>query len=247
MISQQEILSLAQRYNTPSFIPQDPVSFPHRYTREKDIEISAFIAQWLAYGRREMFLKVLDTLGKEMGDSPYIYIEKQQYLHHHNDTSNLYRFYTHEDYYMLCEALYNIYITQGKGKKTMQEILKEKIGEKTTNYKLVLETLISLFPNIKGVPQNLTSACKRLCMFLRWMVRKDGIVDFGLWDILSVEQLVIPVDTHVFQQSKRLGLCNRNSASFAAAMEITENLKKLIPHDPVLADFALFGMGVEKK
>lgn len=247
MISQKEIISLAQRYNTPLFIPQDPISFPHRYHEEKDIEISAFIAQWLAYGKREMFLKVLDVLGREMGKSPYAYIEKKQYSHHHDDTSNLYRFYTHEDYYLLCEALYDIYIVKGKGCKTMQDIIKDKIGEETLNYKLVLQTLISLFPNIKGIPQNLSSACKRLCMFLRWMIRKDGIVDFGLWDILPVDKLIIPVDTHVFQQSKRLGLCNRNTASFATAIEITENLKKLIPHDPVLADFALFGMGVEKR
>lgn len=247
MISQKEIISLAQRYNTPLFIPQDPISFPHRYHEEKDIEISAFIAQWLAYGKREMFLKVLDILGKEIGVSPYTYIEKKQYSHHHDDTSNLYRFYTHEDYYLLCEALYDTYIVKGKGCKTMQDIIKDKIGEETSNYKLVLQTLISMFPNIKGIPQNLSSACKRLCMFLRWMIRKDGIVDFGLWDILPVDKLIIPVDTHVFQQSKRLGLCNRNTASFATAIEITENLKKLIPHDPVLADFALFGMGVEKK
>ncbi|MCF0210432.1 MAG: TIGR02757 family protein [Bacteroidales bacterium] len=230
--------SLAKKYNTKDFIPADPISFPHRYLEKKDIEIAAFIAQWLAYGKRELFLRVLDSLGKEMGESPFLYIAQQKYISYKDDDTNLYRFYKKKDFYHLCSCLYDIYITKGKGEKSMEEIIRGN------NLQSVLENLISLFPDVKGIPQNTKSACKRLCMFLRWMVRNDNIVDFGIWQIISPKDLIIPLDTHVFQQSKRLGLTTRNDASFKTAIEITENLRKVFPSDPTIADFALFGYGV---
>ena len=239
--------NLAQQYNNEDFIPNDPISFPHRYTEKKDIEISAFIAQWLAYGRREMFLRVLDNIGEKMGNSPYEYILSKSFSEYKDDEANLYRFYKKKDFYDLCSCLYDIYAVKGERKLSMEDVLKQMVGEKTEDFKLLLQILISLFPNVNGVPQNTFSACKRLCMFLRWLVRKDGIVDFGIWDIISPQHLVIPVDTHVFKQSKHLGLTQRNDTSFKTAQEITENLKEIFPSDPVLGDFALFGYGVDKQ
>ena len=92
------------------------------------------------------------------------------------------------------------------------------------------------------------SACKRLCMFLRWMVRSDGCgVDFGLWQNISPAQLVIPLDVHVERQARRLGLLHREKTDWRAALELTENLRKLDPTDPVKYDFALFGLGILAK
>ena len=87
---------------------------------------------------------------------------------------------------------------------------------------------------------------KRMCMFLRWMVRK-GPVDFGIWDFMPISDLLIPLDVHVARISREMGLLNRSSNDFKAVLELTENLKKLDPNDPVKYDFAMFGYGVNKK
>ncbi|MDO5760025.1 MAG: DUF2400 family protein, partial [Bacteroidota bacterium] len=166
---------LALKYNTKEFINNDPISFPHKYKEKKDIEIAAFIAQWFAYGKRENFLCILDRLALDM-PSPYLYIKNRDFDKYHNQTKNLYRFYTYNDFYLLCQSLYNIYFLLGRGKYDMQRVLKENINSSDITTEQVLQSIISMFKGVKGVPQNLNSACKRLCMFLRWMVRRDGIV-----------------------------------------------------------------------
>lgn len=237
---------LALEYNTPSFIHNDPISFPHKYKERKDVEISAFISQWFAYGKRESFLKILNNLATDMS-SPYLYIRDRHFDKYCKQTKNLYRFYTYNDFYLLCQSLYNIYFVEGRGEKNMQEVLKERIFVFPTNTEEVLLTIISLFKDVKGIPQNLNSACKRLCMFLRWMVRNDGIVDLGIWDLLSPKDLIIPVDTHVFRQAQQLGLTQRKIADFKTAKEITLKMKEIFPFDPTLGDFTLFGYGVNNK
>lgn len=245
-MDKEYLCKLASEYNTESFIYNDPVSFPHRYKEKKDVEISAFISQWFAYGRRENFLKILEELALDM-PSPYLYIKNREFDKYHNNTKNLYRFYNYNDFYLLCQALYNIYFIEGYGEKDMQDVLRERISSCPTHIEEVLLTIISLFKEVKGIPNNLNSACKRLCMFLRWMVRKDNIVDFGIWDILSPKDLIIPVDTHVFHQALQLGLTKRKTADFKTAKEITLKLKDIFPLDPLLGDFALFGYGVNNK
>lgn len=241
------LIRLAEKYNTEDFIKDDPVSFPHRFKEKKDIEISAFIAQWIAYGKRELFLKVLDDLYQEM-DNPYLYLKNRDFNTYKNNSSNLYRFYTYNDFYVLCDELYNIYFTLGQGKKDMEEVIKDLLVKEKSpiDTENVLLAIIHLFPFSKGIPKNLSSACKRLCMFLRWMVRNDGIVDFGIWNVLKPNDLIIPVDTHVYQEALNLNLTKRKTADFKTAIEITNNLKKVFPDDVCLGDFALFGYGVNK-
>jgi len=246
MIDKDYFHKLASKYNTSAFIPLDPISFPHKYKERKDVEISAFIAQWLAYGKRENFLKILDNFAQNM-PSPYSYIKNKKFYKYKNQNRNLYRFYTYNDFFLLCQKLYNVYFVLGEGKQDMQEVLKQKLEYKTAKMEEVLQTIISLFIGVKGIPININSACKRLCMFLRWMIRKDGIVDFGIWDILAVEDLIIPLDTHVFHQAKQLGLTDRKTADFKTAKEITIKMKSIFPSDPTLSDFALFGYGVNNK
>ena len=238
------LISLAKKYEGVDFIASDPISFAHRYKEIKDIEIAAFMAQWVAYGKRELFLKVLDNISKDFNTSPYSFIASKTYNKYKYDNDCLYRFYKGNDFYLLCEGLYNIYINIGKEKLTMQDVLKNKIGESTNDAIKLISTIESLFPNISGIPQDTKSACKRLCMFLRWMVRKNSIVDFGIWNIISPKNLIIPLDTHVFQQSKNFQLTMRKTADMKTAMEITDNLKKIFPNDPTKFDFALFGYGV---
>ena len=106
-----------------------------------------------------------------------------------------------------------------------------------------------MFRDIEGIPVLTgTSACKRLAMFLRWMVRKDGIVDFGIWGTsIRPHELIIPLDTHVHQISLELGLTNQKNATLKTAVEITEALKEVFPDDPCLGDFALFGYDINRK
>ena len=238
---------LAEKYNTVDFIKDDPISFPHRFKDKKDIEITAFIAQWIAYGKRELFLKVLNDLYQEMNE-PYLYLKNRDFNIYKNNSNNLYRFYTYHDFYILCKGLYDIYFTLGQGKKDMEEVIKDQLLKEnfSLNPQNVLLSIINLFPNTKGIPKNLSSACKRLCMFLRWMIRNDGIVDFGIWTILKPKDIIIPVDTHVYRQALNLGLTKRKTADFRSALEITENLKTVFPNDVCLGDFALFGYGVNK-
>lgn len=239
--------SLAEKYNTKDFIKDDPISFPHRFNDKRDIEIAGFISSWLAYGKREKFLQVLDKIYIDFGSlTPYQYIMSKGFMKYKGEKDNLYRFYIKDDFYNLCSHLYDIYSLQDT--ITMEEVLVKKINKKKEDVSFidVLSGLISLFQGVKGVPQDTTSACKRLCMFLRWLVRDDGIVDFGIWHIIDKKLLVIPLDTHVFQIAKRLNITNKNTANFSMAQEITDKMKEVFCNDPTKADFALFGFGVNE-
>lgn len=256
----QRIENLAKKYNTKDFIARDPVGFAHRYKEKRDIEIAAFWAQWLAYGRRENFLSVLDNLAKEIV-SPYSYIANKDFEGFKGKDDCLYRFYKQGDFYDLCEALYKIYFDCEKSYPDMESALSDIVAQRRCLVKVpkearvagyerfctVLTAIQSCFSDVKGVPVGLNSACKRLCMFLRWMVRRDNIVDFGLWNILEPCELIVPVDVHVFRQSKELGLTNRKSADFKTAIEISSKLREIFPSDPLLGDFALFGYGVNDR
>lgn len=125
--------------------------------------------------------------------------------------------------------------------------LEDKLLAMSKQYKdatHLLENLISLFPNQKGIPQNTKSACKRLCLLLRWLIRQDHIVDLGIWNLLPQSELLIPLDTHVFRLAKQIGLTDRNTADMKTVKEITQAMKEAFPTDVALGDFALFGYGV---
>lgn len=221
----------ATKYETESFIQTDPIQFPHRYTLREDIEVSAFISAWMAYGSRKVFLKILDSLHSEMESNggPFSYIMNGCYEKtgsNHSDT--LYRFYKWSDFYSLSERLRTLYDKKGTLECDNVE-------------------LRSSFAGINGIPLvSSTSANKRLHMFLRWMVRVGSPVDFGLWHSVHPSQLIIPLDTHVYRESVRLGLTTRKCADIKTATEITDRMKEIWPDDPVRGDFALYGIGINK-
>lgn len=233
----------AEIYNVKSFIKDDPIQFPHRYSRKQDIEISAFITSWISYGSRPLILRKADWLHSQMGKSPYEWILSEGYKELEQDVpigkrDTFYRFYTYSDLYALCERLREIY--------TQYDSMEDAIDESL--YINPVIKLRNLFENINGIPlMSSKSACKRLAMFLRWMVRTDGIVDFGIWKTaVKPYQLIIPLDTHVHQISLKLGLTNRSTATLVTALEITEALSHVFPGDPCLGDFALFGYDINK-
>ena len=243
------LIEYAKTYNIKEFIETDPIQFPHHYQDKKDIEISAFISSWLAYGNRKAILKTLGDIHKEFDNtdylSPFNYIKERGFERYRGDEKSLYRFYKNKDFYNLCQTLFTIYIeekNQSLEDKIEKQIKKENQSDNPCLD--VINAIILIFKEVEGIPINNTSACKRLCMLLRWLVRNDNIVDLGIWTIIEPKDLIIPVDTHVHRQALRLGLTFSKQANMKTAIEITNNIKTIFPLDPGLADFSLFGYGV---
>lgn len=237
----------AEQYNTPSFIQSDPIQFPHRFKRKQDIEISGILTTWISYGRRSHIINKAEELHQLLGDSPYAFIMNgdqtfriiSDRISQSTGRDTFYRFYTYTDLLDFCQRLKAIY--------EQYDSLEDAIADVDSHDTPFLK-LQYLLRNIRGIPVlDGTSACKRLAMFLRWMVRDDGIVDLGIWKT-SVKpcDLIIPLDTHVHQISLRLGLTESKNATLRTAIEITESLKIAFPDDPAKGDFALFGYDIDK-
>lgn len=225
----------ADAYNTKDFISADPISFPHRFSDKRDIEISAFITAWIAYGNRKQILKKAEEVHTDMEGKPYDFIRTGRYSIYRERDGAFYRFFKYRDLYELCDRLAQIYCDYEDMEHAVKSTGKDSIS-----------ALQQLFDGINGIPYTAQSACKRLAMFMRWMVRRDGIVDFGIWKSVSPSSLLIPLDTHVFRIAKRLGMTSRSSADRKAAEEITSALLHIWPDDPCKGDFALFGYGVNE-
>lgn len=232
------LIRLAERYETEEFIKDDPIRFPHEVAKrggsKRDIEISAILSSWLAYGRRPQFCLALQTLHELMHYKPFEYLYSQSWriFKDHHDT--MYRFYTYHDFYTLMERLEILYSHDAF-------VFEDKLSKYHP-----ISYLIACFHDIKEFPKSNFSACKRLNMLLRWMSRKNSPVDLGLWDI-KLSKLIIPVDTHVHRMALDLGLTKRKQADMKTALEITNAMREIWPEDPTKGDFALFGYGVNHK
>lgn len=235
----EELISAANRCECTAFIDGDPIQFPHRYSDVRDIEVSAFISAWMAYGSRKVFLGVLERLHSMMdaAGGPYSFIVSESWRNLEQVSECcLYRFYKWADFRMLCERLYGLYarIASLECMFNPGEPLEKGVF-----------SLCSAFDGVNGIPVlGSTSANKRLYMFLRWMVRKNSPVDFGIWTRISPAQLLVPVDTHVYATAKALGLTSRSSADLKTSVEITGQMAQIWPDDPARGDFALYGSQV---
>ncbi len=239
-----------------SQIYPDPLIFPHRYKNKLDIEISAFVSSIFAYGKVTQIINSLEKLHTLFGDSPVQFISKFNRKENSKYLKNFkHRFYTSEDTLILFEIIKRILIENGSIKKLFlnnysnkTENIKEalskfsfNINEIAKRYGNASRGIKFMFPN----PNN-GSACKRMNLFLRWMVRKDEL-DFGLWKEISTSQLIIPVDTHVAKISRNIGLTKLKNVSWKMAEDITNNLKKFDSKDPVKYDFAICHIGIRNQ
>ncbi len=227
----------ADKYECPSFIEGDPIRFPHRYGKARDIEVSAFISAWMAYGSRKVFLEVLERLHRIMDGAggPYRFVVSGSWRSLKNEGC-LYRFYKWADFIALCRRLADVYSRF----ESLEELFVP--GEPLDNG---VVRLCGEFEGVNGIPvAGSTSANKRLYMFLRWMVRKGSPVDFGIWNRVSPAQLLVPVDTHVYTVARSLGLTSRRSADLKTSIEITGRMIEIWPEDPARGDFALYGSQV---
>lgn len=234
-------------YNNPLFIQNDPISIPHRFSEKQDIEISGFFAAIFAWGKRSIIINKTSDLMQRMDNVPFEFITQHEdsdlkrllgFKHRtFNDTDLLYCV----DFMKRHYARYNSLEDAFRG-KTMEERLNYFNSYFFTSSEAPTRTQ-------KHIPSpNRKSACKRINMYLRWMVRKDDRgVDFGIWNNIKPSELICPLDLHVERAAKALGLLTRDKTDWKAAIELTENLRKFDKNDPVKYDFALFGLSIEDK
>lgn len=238
---------LADRFNVPQFIGDDPVSIPHEFSKRQDIEIAGLFAAVLAWGQRRTIIKKCMELMDRMDREPYAFVR----YHSESDLRQLvgfrHRTFNDTDLLYFVSFLHWYYSRYD----TLETVFE---GE---SIEMGLERFHSMFFSLEGHPSRTRkhistpvkkSTCKRLNMYLRWMVRADDRgVDFGLWRNISPASLICPCDVHVDRVARKLGLIKRKQTDWQTAVELTDRLKQFDPHDPVRYDFALFGLGVVEK
>lgn len=224
-----QLLAWVKEYHCTGFIQDDPVQFPHRYTRKQDIEISGLLTAIMSFGNRKQILKKAEELHARMGTSPYIYVMSRQWEEDFPSTErrSFYRMLSHADFYGYFARLHDAYSRYD----TLEDALLNYPG-------IPMEKLCAFLEVSAKSPQ------KKLNMFLRWMIRPDSPVDFGLWKRFDCRELIIPLDTHVCRVACSLGLIETETFSLQNARKITSALAEVFPDDPCLGDFALFGSGV---
>lgn len=240
----------ARRINSTEFIAADPVQFPRRFARQEDAEIVALLASHLAWGNRRMICRDVERLLDRMEGQPAAWVRDAAF-EEVADSENIHRTFFGRNLKHLMRGLERIYsryptldayaATLGlKGREGAPWLLAEALNREMAAANDGREDSRCLPLNLK------TTALKRLNMALRWLVRRDGIVDLGLWESLSPADLYIPVDVHAGNTARELGLTARKANDRRTCEGITLALRQLNPEDPALYDFALFGLGVER-
>ena len=236
-------------YDQLSFIKDDPVSIPHLFTKQQDIEIAGFFAAIFSWGNRITIIRKTTELMELMNMQPYEFCKSKdpgrlkkiiEFKHRtFNTTDLLYFIEFFRHHYSRNKSLETAFTMHGN---TVGKML---IG--FHHYFFSLEHVPARTKKHIATPER-GSTCKRLNMFLRWMVRRDNKgVDFGIWENISPSELICPIDLHVARVAKRLGLTKRKQVDWQTAIELTDNLRKLDKTDPVKYDFALFGLGAIEK
>jgi uncharacterized protein (TIGR02757 family) len=244
-----------KQYNHIDFIEKDPISIPHLFTKQQDIELAAFFAAIFAWGNRITIIQKSKELLERMDNAPFEFCTQHQakdlkklvgFAHRtFNDTDLLYCVAFFKQHYFTQKSLETAFFKDQKTGKSLKTVEAGLINFK--NYFFSLEGAPYRTKKHIASPEN-GSTCKRLNMLLRWMVRKDHHgVDFGLWKAISPADLIIPIDVHVARVSRTFGLISRPQIDWLTALELTEYCRTLDARDPVKYDFALFSLGVTEK
>lgn len=227
----------AARINSPEFVLADPVQFPRRYQEVSDIEIAALLCSSIAWGNRKMICRDCERMMSMMGQQPYHYMMEEEWRELPEDL-NLHRTFFSRNLKNFMAGLKPLYERHGSLQGFARWLKIEDAWD-------LAEGLVKNVTDSRCLPQNVgQTALKRVNMALRWLVRNDGIVDIGCWDVLKPSQLYIPLDVHVIETSRELGLLTRRTADKKAAVELTGILRQFRPDDPCVYDFALFGIGM---
>jgi uncharacterized protein (TIGR02757 family) len=242
-----------KEYNRPSFIANDPISIPHRFSAKADIEIAGFFAAIFAWGNRTTIIQKTADLMQRMDNAPFAFCTQ----HGETDLRQLGKF-VHRTFNST-DLLY--FISFFKTHYSKHTSLETAFMPHRDERELTMEDRLNYFyhyffslPDVPGrtrkhiASPEKKSSCKRINMFLRWMVRQDNCrVDFGLWKNIKPSELIIPIDLHVGRVARHFGLLDRKQTDWQAAISLTDTLRTFDAHDPVKYDFALFGLGVLEK
>ena len=236
-------------YNQPSFIKNDPISIPHLFSKKQDIEIAGFFTAIFSWGNRTTIINKSKQLMQLMSNAPYDFCKN----HDSKDLKRLLGF-THRTF-NATDLLY--FIEFFKYHYSKHKSLETAFTKHGATFEEMLTGFHQYFFSLEHVPARTKkhiatperkSSCKRLNMFLRWMIRNDSKgIDFGIWKNISPSQLICPIDVHVARVARKLGILKRKQTDWQAALELTQYLRTLDSNDPVKYDFALFGLGVMEK
>lgn len=238
----------AERINSPSFIGEDPVQFPRRFERQEDIEAASLLSATIAWGNRKMICRDCDRLMGLMADDPYAFIMEGAW-DAIPDEMNIHRTFFGRNLKYYLRGLQLVFKRYG----TVEGLA---AASGASESRLPAWTFVKMLGDVlaeanegerdsRCLPVNVEStALKRVNMALRWLVRNDGIVDMGVWTAIKPSQLFIPMDVHVSDVSRQLGLLERKSTDRKAVEELTGRLRMYRPEDPCVYDYALFGIGM---
>ena len=239
-----ELDRLAERYDTPAFLRGDPLQLLWHFQQPRDIEVAAMLIATNTWGRRDLIIRACGDMLAMMGNKPFQYVWHGRY-EALPDTANLYRTFFGRDLKYVCRGLRRLYGRHD----TLEDLFVQAGGNTWEGIALLREALRQGNPDAgqgynKHIANPRTSACKRLHLMLRWLVRDDG-VDRGIWKRVSPASLMIPMDTHVLHVARHMGLLKQRTAGRKAVEDLTSALRRLNPEDPVRYDYALFGYGIE--
>lgn len=235
---------LAEKYETADFLKDDPSLFMHKVESAADMEVMAFAASCLSYGSHKQFFPKIQYMLDRSGGRMDEWVRSGSFADDIPDEDRCYyRLYTQHDMHLLLQTLRAMLTEHGS--------LGQFVRANATDGYGAVGALCAYFAERNAstvIPRDTKSACKRVCMFMRWMVRDGSPVDLGLWTrFIDKRTLIMPLDTHVVQQSQRLGLLTSRTASMSAARRLSQAMLEVFPDDPLKGDFALFGYGVNNK
>ena len=235
-------------YNSTNFINEDPISIPHAYNQKEDIEIISFLISIISWGNRKSIIKSGNKLTEILGSSPIDYIMrfKERDL---KKIDFVHRTFNKFDLIYFLKSLKNIY----KNHDGLENVFSKNLNDEfmynnISNFRKIFFSLNHEKRTEKHISNpKKNSACKRINMFLRWMVRNDGVVDFGIWKKIKPSMLSCPLDVHTANIGRKLNLISRKQNDIKTVLELDKKLRLFDENDPVKYDYALFGMGVYEK
>lgn len=243
--TREHLIRYARQYETARFLEGDPSWWMHQVEGCRNQEAMAFIASCLSYGSRQQFMKKIEMIfswSKGQVDE-WVRLGAFGEQFRSDDTSCFYRLYTHATMHRFLCAYRQLLLEHG----TLGDYVRRNASTGLEAVAAICGWFARHGVSVV-VPKDTQSACKRVCMFLRWMCRTDSPVDLGLWaGFIDRRTLIMPMDTHVLQQSVRLGLLSSKTASMSTACRLTASLADIFPEDPLKGDFALFGYGVNQQ
>ena len=232
----------AAQFQTPEFITDDPISIPHQFKNQEDIEISGILTATISWGNRKAILKSANQMMNMLDNAPSDFIHNASETEIQQLNKFVYRTFQHDDLCGMIRGLRVVYANGGLEKIFSEN---ENIKSGIANFRRAMLPYLSerTYKHFADVERG--SAAKRINMFLRWMVRpSSGGVDFGIWKDLSASELLLPLDVHSGNVARSLGLLTRKQNDWKSVEEVTTVLRTFDPTDPVKYDFALFGLGI---